>query len=110
MQKTKGYKYDIQGFSDLDKFAKGVLALANLKSSNKGIIDFTTHAGSNDITIIATENNESYLEEYVGEVKSKKEIDVYSIEYDNLSTSAQKLTTKLEDEYRSEERRVGKDS
>lgn len=99
MEKIKGYRYEIEGFSDLNEFAKGILALANLKSSNQGIIDFRTTQESNKVVVIATEDNESYLESYMGKVVNKTEIEVYIVEYDDLSKENQKILNDLEDRY-----------
>lgn len=100
IEKVKGYKYTIEGFSDNDKFAKGILALANLKSSDKSVIDFKTHVGSNIVTVIATEETMNHtFENFVGEVTSKEEFDIYIIEYSDLSNINQELLTRLTDRY-----------
>lgn len=77
MEKQKGYKYIIEGHQDLDNFAKGILALTNLRSNEQGVIDFRTFIDSQKVVVITKHDNDAYLESYVGEIIEKKEIDLF---------------------------------
>lgn len=79
MGKIQGFKYVIEGHEKLEDFAKGILALANLRSNNQGVVDFKTFDGTNTVEVIATHDNDDYLTSYVGEIKEKSSIDIYEV-------------------------------
>lgn len=84
MQVIKGYKYTMEGSQNIKNFAKGVLALVNLKSNDMGIKRIETIPDTNLIIVISSVDNDSYLESYVGEIISKENIDIYIFDEGHL--------------------------
>lgn len=86
MKKTRGVQYTIDGKANLDDFAKGILALTNVRSGNGGgLIDFSTTLGTNIITVVvkeehATSHFDNFLKAQVGNIRSKDEIDLVEID------------------------------
>lgn len=76
LEKEKGFIYTVEGSSNLDDFAKSILMLTNMKCNNMGILDFRTFHGSNTIRILATDENDSYIESYFGDIKHKESCSV----------------------------------
>lgn len=99
MDKEKGFRYLVEGKEDLGDFAKGILALANLRSSELGVVDFSTHAGSQLVTIISYIENDSYINSHVGKVIEKEEISINVLTYEGLSRESQKEVEQLDELY-----------
>lgn len=97
MEKPKGFSYTIKGFEDIDKFAKGILALVNIKSNRRKIIaDFRTFEGTWQVEVITYEEMDSYLESYVGEIVDKEECYLLEIGYEDFNKEAKRVAENLE--------------
>lgn len=95
MEIEKGFSFLIKGHEDVNEFAKGVLALVNLKSNKMGVYDFRTYPESNEITVITEEDvNEKYLESYVGKIVSKTSIEILVIDSEDVKNEVQKEVDK----------------
>lgn len=97
MEKSKGFCYMIEGFSSIEKFAKGILCLVNIKSSRGNVVDFKTYENSWTVKVIAREEMDSYLNSYIGNITSKEPIEIVEFEYDDLTKENQKVISDIED-------------
>lgn len=97
MEKLKVFDYTIKGFEDLDKFAKGILALTNIKSNRRQVIaDFRTFEDTWQVEVITYQEMDSYLESMVGEIIEKEEYYLLEIDYNDLNREAKKVAEQLE--------------
>lgn len=90
MEREKGYKYLLEGSSNLDEFAMGVLTLVNLQSNDMGILKIQTFQDSERVLVITNHENDSYMESYVGKVLMKEEIDIYIAGVDHLEIACKR--------------------
>jgi len=91
MELVKGFEYLVEGNEEINSFAKGILALVNVRSSREGIIhDFNTLEGTNKVRVVAYEEIEDYLTHHVGEILRKDEIEIVKIGFDNLNKETQR--------------------
>jgi hypothetical protein len=97
LDNIKGILYTVKGHKDLDKFAKGILALVNARSSIKNsIVDFKTHEGTNIVEVITVnqghyqKNTEKTIKALVGEIEEQKEIKIFNFHFDHLNKELQK--------------------
>lgn len=100
MEKEQAFKYLIDGNKDLGEFSKSILLLTNLKSNNRGIIDFKTFYGTNHIEVVSEIDKDSYFESYVGKIISKEKCTVLSIDESDLKGY---VVEELEKSYDTEE-------
>lgn len=99
MEKVKGFKYFIDGFEDLTKFSKGILALTNVKCSRSGtIVDIRTYEDSWNVSVVSMIDIESFIDSNVGKVASKEEIEIITVEFDDLNHSTQEYIDKKWDD------------
>ena len=90
METVKGYKYTLEGHDDLDKFARGILAMTNAMSSrNDTVIGINTLEGTNTVVIQSLIEIDSEVENFFKEVISKEKIDVLRLDSVDLSDKAQ---------------------
>lgn len=87
----------MDGFEGLNKFALGVLALTNAKSSRKGtVVDFRTFEGTNIVSVTSLVEIDGTLTSLVGEIRDKEPIDIIQIEFDDLKTKGQKVISDMD--------------
>lgn len=98
MESKEVVYYSVDGFSDIKKFAEAILVLTNLKSNDLGIIDLKTHQETNVITIIAEEENDSWITSYVGEIISKEKGVMLELNADDITKKAHKDIDNIDDD------------
>jgi hypothetical protein len=97
LEKIVGYNYTIDGFEDLDKFAKGILALVNIKSNRRKVIaDFRTFEDTWIVEVITYDEMDDYLESYVGKISDKEKQIICEFDYNDLERSSKKVIENLE--------------
>lgn len=89
MEKREVIYYSVDGFNNIKDFAEAILILTNLKSNDLGIIDLKTHEGTNVITIIAEEENDSWISSYVGEIIDKEKGFMLELDANDITRKAQ---------------------
>lgn len=96
MDKTTGYRIELEGTGDVESFAKSILLIANLKSDKKGVIDFRTSSDTDRVTVIVSKDfkvSVLRLEEI-----QREEIIIYTLNYfDDLKEENQQVFNELSD-------------
>lgn len=81
METTKGFEYVLDSTAELDLFAKGVLALVNIKSSRRETIaDVRTVEGMNRVIVVSYIDLDEYFKsnDHVWEVVMKDPMTIIS--------------------------------
>lgn len=104
MQVEKGYRYRVNGPSDLNEFALGILALTNSKSQYpKTIIDIHTFNDSNVVAITVYAESEYKLDKYIesklGKIFHTEEIEIITIGDEEFNKEAKKEVEKISNNY-----------
>lgn len=98
MQKVKTYQYTVEGHEDVEKFAKGILALANVKSNSKDeIASFRTFNGTNLVQITMYSRGDTFIEHHVGKIRNVEEKEVLHLEWEDIVQDAQNVIGEIED-------------
>lgn len=99
MKKKTGFKYVVEGFKDMEKFAKGILAITNLKSSRENtIINIKTYEGTWKVSIISIEEIDDFLKLHFEKIILRELIECIVAEYEDLSNKIQRIVSEKEDE------------
>lgn len=99
MKKEIGLKYVVEGFKDIEKFAKGILAITNLKSSRENtIINIKTYEGTWKVSIVSIEEIDDFLKLHFEKIILREPIECIVAEYEDLSDKMQKIISDKEDE------------
>jgi hypothetical protein len=97
LNKVKGFCYTIQGHDDIDKFAKGILALTNLKSSTDNkIFDIKTYENTNIVAVVTADEIDDYIREHMGDISDKEEITILFADIDDLNGKSQQTIFDME--------------
>jgi hypothetical protein len=92
---TNGWEYYVDGHKDVEKFAKGILTLVNLRSSRRGtVIDLRTFEGINQVYIITASEFDADIERIMGEITAKNPINIANL--DRWEDGNEKLPKKME--------------
>jgi hypothetical protein len=88
MERTTAINYLLEVEGGLDRYAKVVLQLTNIKSTYKNtVLDIKTLAGTDRISIVSAEKIDGVLEQY-GTIIDKDDVQVLTIEAEDLPAEA----------------------